>query len=118
MLDRLPSIVVDNVVSVTREAPNAVKHSGGAKIKVDILVLKDHLQFSIVDDGNGVDRGALKRDVEHEGTNGPLGGHLEMHSTSSGVRVEGAAPFSIEMIYSRCFPRAVAPSGHSFQLSK
>ena len=56
VLDRLPSIVVDNVVSVTREAlANAVKHSGGAKIKVDILVLKDHLQFSIVDDGNGVD---------------------------------------------------------------
>ncbi len=101
VLDRLPSIVVDNVVSVTREAlSNAVKHSGGSKIKVDILVLKDHLQFSIVDNGNGVD----PRNSRSSGTlnmkarMASLGGHLEMHSTSSGVRVEGAAPFSIEII--------------------
>ena len=101
VLDRLPPIVVDNVVSVTREAlANAVKHSGGTKIKVDILILKDHLQFSIVDNGNGVD----PRNSRSSGTlnmkarMASLGGHLEMHSTSSGVRVEGAAPFSIEMI--------------------
>ena len=97
VLDRLPSIVVDNVV-LTREASQAVKHSGGAKIKADILVLKDHLQFSIVDDGNGESAEfALSGTLNMKARMASLGGHLEMHSTSSGVRV-GALPFSIEMI--------------------
>ena len=101
MLDRLPNVVVDNVVAVTREAlANAVKHSGGNKIQVDILILKDHLQFSIVDNGNGVD----PRNSRSSGTlnmkarMASVGGHLEMQSTNSGVRVEGVAPFSIEII--------------------
>ena len=101
VLDRLPNVVVDNVVAVTREAlANAVKHSGGNKIQVDILILKDHLQFSIVDNGNGVD----PRNSRSSGTlnmkarMASVGGHLEMQSTNSGVRVEGVAPFSIEII--------------------
>ena len=61
----VPDAIADHLIAVVRESvTNAVRHSGGSKIDVDVSV-NDHIEARIGDNGNGVDDGAPRGNGLH-----------------------------------------------------
>ena len=100
-LDRINSDVVKNTVKIAKEAvANAVKHSHGTLIEVELIVSPAQLLMTVRDNGDGVD----PRNTRSSGTlnmqarAASIGGDLAFESTSDGVTVELRVPFSLELV--------------------
>jgi signal transduction histidine kinase len=70
---------------------NAVRHSGGAKLKVNVRCESDTMHFEIEDDGKGLPTDALERKrgglFNLQARARAMGGHLEIASASPGGRL-------------------------------
>ena len=100
-LDRINSDVVKNTVKIAKEAvANAVKHSHGTLIEVELIVSPAQLLMTVRDNGDGVD----PRNTRSSGTlnmqarAASIGGDLAFESSSDGVTVELRVPFSLELV--------------------
>ena len=100
-LDRINSDVVKNTVKIAKEAvANAVKHSHGTLVEVELIVSPAQLLLTVRDNGDGVD----PRNTRSSGTlnmqarAASIGGDLAFESSSDGVTVELRVPFSLELV--------------------
>ncbi|MGA0354319.1 MAG: sensor histidine kinase [Ilumatobacteraceae bacterium] len=100
-LDRINSDVVKNTVKIAKEAvANAVKHSHGTLVEVELIVSPAQLLMTVRDNGDGVD----PRNTRSSGTlnmqarAASIGGDLAFESSSDGVTVELRVPFSLELV--------------------
>lgn len=97
--ERIPAPIVDNACFVTKEAiSNAVKHSGGDRVTVELMVLPGRVMVSVKDNGGGVDprtiraSGTLNMRARAES----LGGSCVLDSTEEGVTVDLSLPFELD----------------------
>jgi signal transduction histidine kinase len=93
--DQVPVAVADHVRAALRESlSNVVRHSGAARLQVELGILPDELTLRVVDDGCGIPPGVTKRGllnlVERAKA---VGGHCEVSSFAyNGTTVIWNAP--------------------------
>lgn len=101
MLDRLPYEVVENVTAITKEAvSNAVKHSTGDTVRIDLVIGKGVISVDVTDDGTGIDPTASRRSgmTNMRERADSIDAELVFHSSDSGLKVSVSATFRLEAI--------------------
>jgi signal transduction histidine kinase len=100
-IERIPQDATTNIVNIVKESvSNAVKHSGGTEIKVELSILPQVIMVSITDNGKGIDprntraSGTLNMQARAES----VGGTVEIRSSTTGVTVEATLPYELEVV--------------------
>jgi len=101
VFERIPERITRNLVLIAKEAiSNAVRHSGGSNIAIQLFAAGGSLRLTIIDNGHGfpatriVESGTLNLRSRAE----LLGGSARIESSNDGVTVEVIIPLPFEQV--------------------